>query len=677
MHSGGNTGYLLLTLVFVLICSTLFEPVMGWVFILVACSLVMRVSLFMSWQKHAPSSRTLNLLALLSGLVLAYFSIQLGLLLAMVNLLVMACALKMMLLRTPKDFYQLVVSNGFLIGCGLIFQQSIVFASIYVALIMLLLLSLACYVAPSRPVTRTIRAIGILSLQSAPIGIALFLVLPQLGPLWQMPTSKNAQTGLSETVSPGDLAELSQSSDLAFRVTFEGAKPAPVQRYWRAMVLEEFDGKTWRISPQRRLARRQYFNYRREFEPVVTGQAFRYTVFAEPTHQTWLYGLDVATHDRPTFNDGIWQGHDYQLIKSSPVVSTFQYSISSYPDTLLNQTLYSLDRRINLQLPETGNPRTQAWVNTLRADSSSDGEYIRRILDHFRQSPFVYTLRPDAMPEDPVDTFLFDRQAGFCAHYASAMTYALRLGGIPARMVTGYQGGEEHDADFMSVHQYDAHAWVEAWFDDRGWVRYDPTAVVSPERVAFGLQQALQDENTFLSESPFSLARLKNVAWVNQIRLFFAEVDFLWSKWVLGFDNEDKLDLFKSLIGKVTTERLILFSLSVFATILVLLVIFYLPIWRRPRLGEAQRLYNRAERLLETLGVTRQTWQGPQDFAIAVSKDQPASVSRPFARISQLFSEWEYAPVLTDQGARKQEIKHHLRLLSRGVKSVRRASGKR
>jgi transglutaminase-like putative cysteine protease len=669
--SARNHAHILLTFAFFCVSISLFEPVMSWILIIVICAVVMRIALYLQLQKHAPSIRTLNLLALLSAIVLAYFSFQLGVLLGMLNLLVLACALKLMLLRNTKDYYQLITSCGFLIGCGFIFQQGIGFSIVYLALTMLLVLSLASFNSPALALQHITKNVTLMCLQAIPIGLLLFLVMPQINPLWQMPTSKTQQTGLAEQVTPGDIANLSQSADLAFRVTFDSRIPTPSERYWRALVLEEFDGKTWRISAERKAVNRQYKQLNNGFAANVSGPYLSYRVITEPTHQNWLFAIDLAVPSDFSTAQKIWPSHDYTLSSRIPITHNFQYRIKSYLDTPLNQTLFSIDNRINRQLPQKGNPKSQRWAMQLRQQYPDDGRFIQAVLDYFRHGQFVYTLKPPLMSEDPVDQFLFDEKRGFCSHYASAMAYVLRLGGIPARMVTGYQGGEMREQNYLSVYQYDAHAWVEAWHSDMGWQRYDPTAVVAPDRIEYGLRAAL-DGAEELIDSPFSLARFSGITWLNDLRLMLADLDFLWAKWVLGFDQQQQKDLIKSLIGKLTPQRLALFGLSIMGFIAALLLVFF---WRAlwgQKPDAMNRYYQQAEQELLKLKVKRLSFQGPQAFSDAVKNTVPLSVSIPFSRITQLLIQYQYQkPSVQIRDKLLEKMKSEWRTMKKAVRKIK------
>jgi transglutaminase-like putative cysteine protease len=639
--SSKNIALLLLAATLVCVSFSLFASVLTWVLLLVACGTVIRGAIYLNHYKHLPSIRTLNLLAVLSILGLIYSALSTGLLFGMVNLLILACALKLMQMRSQKDVYQLVISLFFLIGCGFIFNQSIGFSLLYTLMSLALLLSLACYHAPSLTIQKQLKTISILSLQSLPIGLLMFLVLPQLSPLWHVPKAKGTQTGLSEQMTPGDIANLSQSSELAFRSTFEDTPPLPRQRYWRAIVMEDFDGKTWKVHAYRQKLRKYQLETRQQFKPKLTGSFFNYEVIAEPTYQPWLFALDIAVPADPKSSRNIMQSSDFLLFNRQPVVSKYQYAVRSYPEALASQTLTAADKQLNLTLPEKGNNRTQKWVTGLRTQFKDNNNFVKAVLRHFVDNPFVYTLRPEVMLLDPVDRFLFDNQAGFCSHYASALAYVLRLGGIPARIVAGYQGGElvenPGESPYLSIYQYDAHAWVETWSDKTGWQRIDPTALVSPDRIEFGLQQAMQKEGSFLADSPFALARLTNIAWLNNIRLFLADLDYNWSRWVLGFNSEKQRDLFKSILGKLTPERLSILGVSIVLIITVLMSLFFLPHWLQNRVSTTQRLYLKALGAFEKAGTQRANWQGPSAFSQQISEHYSDKISQPFSQITQLY----------------------------------------
>lgn len=662
ISSVNNKAHLILSFAVMVIGFSLFQQVQGWILFLLFCGVSMRTALYFKWNRNLLSIRTLNLLALLCALVLAYAGIQLGLLLAMINLLVMACALKLMLLRTNRDYFQLVATSLFLCACGLIFEQGIIVSLFYYAMAVIILWSLATHVSPSLTLSAHAKTLFTLVAQAIPIGAMLFLILPQIDPLWRMPTGKSTQTGLSETVTPGDIAQLSKSDDLAFRATFDGEIPPITQRYWRAIVLEKFDGKTWSIHPNRRKFRQQLQQSQQPHQVIPLGPSYNYEVIAEPSNQHWLFSIDTAR----SRSSQIWQSHTYQLIKKQPLQSRFKYNVESYPQSPLNNALKYFDVKLNQELPTEYNPRTQEWVTKLRQRHPDNSAFIQAVLTYFRDD-FSYTLEPELMVNNPVDQLLFDYKAGFCSHYASAFSYIMRLVGIPARMVTGYHGGIIGDAGYMSVRQYDAHAWAEIWLDDNGWQRVDPTAVVSPERIAYGIQQTDTYDESFGEDSIFGLATLKRMVWLEKLKGAFEDIDYLWSRWVLGFDRSSQQDLFKSLLGEVTPKRLSYLSVSVIFIMALLMSIYNYKAWWPKNNNTPSKHYLKAVSYLQKWHVERESWQGPQNLLNQVYSQCPSDVARQFDIVTKRFMQLEYQGVK----ATKMQLKH-LKMHTQKLKALAR-----
>ena len=687
-HQNNNPAFLICSITLAVFVLSLLDTVIAWISLLVACSAMIRVALYFTYQKHMPSVRTLNLLALLCILGLVYSAWPLGFLIGMLNLLVLACALKLMQMRTQRDFYQLVVSLLFLLGCGFIFKQSVAYTLLYSLLTLTVLVSLSFFHAPRLSSQRHLKQVSLLCLQALPIGVLLFLLLPQLPPLWQTPKAKSFETGLSEKITPGDIASLSQSSKLVFRATFEHNVPPTSQRYWRALVMESFDGKSWQVDPVRKQSRRYRQHRQQGYSPVLAGPAIDYDVIAEPTLQQWLYALDISIPRTAKTQAEIYQSDDFLLLSKQVLVSPYQYTVRSYIQALALQPLSDLDRQLNLRIPKQGNPRTREWLATLRQQYPDDQDLLVALMQYFRDQNFTYTLRPNPMFVDPVDTFLFEQQAGFCSHYASALAFILRLAGIPARIVAGYQGGElmttTRQQQYLSVYQYDAHAWVEAWMPQTGWLRLDPTAVVSPDRINFGLREAMLAEGSFLADSPFTLARFTNIAFFNSLRLLLADIDYNWSRWVLGFDRQKQQDLFTAILGKLSPLRLALLGLGFVSIIALLLILFFIPHWFANRLPPAQRYYQRAVSLLATYGHQRAKWQGAQAFNQQIQQRLPAPVNTTFDHITRLYLQLSYQnsalsslPTQSDKKALRamlRAVKRLKRQLARHCQSVRRVA---
>jgi len=366
-----------------------------------------------------------------------------------------------------------------------------------------------------------------------PIMALLFLLFPRVpGPFWSMPTrSGGASTGLTDEMSPGAISALSRSNEVAFRVSFEGPIPPPAQRYWRGPVLHHFDGATWR-EPRGAPA------WGDGLFPAGTPVLYRVTL--EPHDRPWLLALDY-----PEFwtEFGAYRSGDYQLLSRRPVDQLKAYDVRSYPDAQVDLDLPAPLREIDLRLPADRNPQARRLARALRAEFANDRGLLYAVLSRFREEDFVYTLRPPPLAgADPVDEFLFETRRGFCEHYASAFTVLMRAAGIPARVVTGYQGGEVNPLSRrMTVRQSDAHAWSEVWLEGEGWIRVDPTAAVAPERIELSLADALPDGERLPGQF------LRTLPGLAQLRQGWDAVDAAWNEWVLGYGPERQLALLRSL----------------------------------------------------------------------------------------------------------------------------------
>jgi len=272
------------------------------------------------------------------------------------------------------------------------------------------------------------------------------------------------------------------------------------------------------------------------------------------------------------------------------------------------------------------------------------------LLSRFKQAPYRYTLTPEALSEDSIDSFLFDTQNGFCAHYAGATVFVLRAAGIPARMVSGYQGGEWNEvAGFLQVRQYDAHAWVEYWHETKGWLRIDPTFAVAPERIERGLEAALAGETLPQGSGLAASQRYRTIAWLNQLRLLAEDLQHDWQLWVLGYQNEQRLELLSRLDRKTW-----LAIGSAFALFLTLLVLWLFKPWQG-RKSACQRAFIRFERLLAVYGLQREKGEAPRQFARRAAVALPAAAP-PIADFIDTYEAHQYAAKVLNRARLKQSL---------------------
>ena len=502
------------------------------------------------------------------GAVIASYQTLIGLD-PMVALLLVASALKLIESVRAKDGYVLVSLGFFIMTTQFLYNQELPVALYSVVGTLLLVVSLiALNQRPSGSISRRepLLALRMLGL-AIPMMIVLFLLFPRIAPLWSVP-SKNTQatTGMSDVLRPGDVTRLGRSAEVAFRVQFEDQIPPQRELYWRGMVLNEFADGAWRTlgwsdhpATERKLDK-----------PIAVGESLKYRIIIEPTMQHWLYAMPYA--QSPTA--GVFEAWDFRLAVRKPLESTFAYDVVTWPESSLQPELSPWRREAELALPSNLNPLTREWVERQVNAVGNGPELIARVLSYFREQPFYYTLQPPKIDDDDfVDEFIFQSLRGFCEHYAYSFVVMMRMAGIPARIIGGYQGGELNTLNNkLIVRQFDAHAWVEVWLEDRGWVRVDPTAAVAPERVEQGLEEALRGQEGFLADSLLSAYRFRSVTMVNWLRLRYDAAAWQWQSFIVGFNSDEQIDLLESWFGEIKVSWFVAVLLGSWVVVLAPLI---------------------------------------------------------------------------------------------------------
>jgi transglutaminase-like putative cysteine protease len=465
------------------------------------------------------------------------------------------------------------------------------------------------------PVKVTGALAGRLLLQALPLMLLMFVLFPRVpGPLWGLPSDAGAaRSGLSDRMSPGDIAGLILSDELAFRVRFDQAPPPRKQMYWRGPVFWDFDGREWTAGGA----------FARDPATVeLEGAAIGYEVTLEPNRAHWLFALDFPDPRSLPPDAGI--APDGIVLARDEIKERRLYRLRSHSHYRLQPDLSERSRRAATRLPARRNPKAVALAATWRAQGMDDAAIIQQGLKLFREQEFFYTLKPPLLGSEPVDEFLFESRRGFCEHYASAYAVLMRAAGIPTRVVTGYQGGSNNlVGDYAVVRQSDAHAWVEVWQQGLGWQRIDPTAAVAPNRVEQGLSEALSLEES----APFALRRGSNRLYY-QLEARWDWVNAQWNRWVLAYGPE----LQRSIFSRFGIEGWRDLMLLLTAGIALALSGFGLLALRgtNSQVTEerALKLWRKETKPLIKLGLLQRPNEGAQAFARRVVESQPAWATR-------------------------------------------------
>ncbi|WP_109126854.1 DUF3488 and transglutaminase-like domain-containing protein [Dyella sp. C11] len=552
-------------------------------------------------QARAPSYFKLPLVALLCGAVVFHYNTLFGRepgAALMAGLLV----LKLLETETPRDARVGAAFACFALMSALLFDQGLV-ATILVALGLLPAIATLRALQPARPPTTLPRellpALGLLAL-SVPVAIVAFLFVPRLSsPLWGAPTPEQTRSGLSDDMSPGNFSQVLLDDRPAMRVTFNGTPPPNAQRYFRAYVMWTYDGHTWNRQDDNRPP-----------SQIEYGPAVQYTITLEATGQRALPALDVPIKAP----DDASLGPDWELRADHPINDPFTYRLSSSPIYHLQAELTERDRRRALQLPAGFDPKALALGRRWRTQYGADDmAIIQAAMNLFHDDGFSYTLAPPPLGSNAIDDFLFGTRRGFCEHYASSFTVLMRAAGIPARVVTGYQGGYWNTlGNYLLVRQSDAHAWGEVWLPHRGWVRFDPTAAVRPERVSLG-SSAADAASTDWAPNRWLLG------WRNHWDI----VNRWWNQGVIGFDTLRQHGLLTPFGVHDTSVGTLGLLLAVGGSLFAALGLLW-AMWNRPDTDQARAAMQQLEKRLAAVGVARRHSEGPQHFFSRAARALPS-----------------------------------------------------
>lgn len=439
--------------------------------------------------------------------------------------------------------------------------------------------------------------------QAFPLMVILFFLFPRIeGNFWGLSRKHTARSGFSDSLSPGDISRLVLSDEVAFRARFDEAIPKPEHLYWRGLVLWNFDGRKWSAG----------INVPRQVAPVLGKRIVSYHISLEPHGNKWLFALDL-----PVSKEGrVSLFGDHTLRHWRNLRQRVRYSASSVLDYQTGP-LKEWEREVVLALPEDGNAEARKLAEKWRDAAESPEEIVESGLDFFRTNPFVYTLKPPLLEKDRIDDFLFRKRKGYCEHYASTFAYLMRAAGVPSRVIAGYLGGELNPyGDFIVVQQIHAHAWVEVWLPERGWIRIDPTSTVAPGRIEMGPAGALSAEDL-----PDSLAEGRYGGFHSfrlEVRYGWEALNNQWDIWFAGYSSLEQQAFLEKLGVKTGTFAGRIKALLLLTGLIPLLVIAFL-IWQFRRTTASRDVtriaYARFCAKLDSIGISRSPAQGPVDFA--------------------------------------------------------------
>jgi transglutaminase-like putative cysteine protease len=536
-----------------------------------------------------------------------------------IALLITLLGLKFLELKTLRDFvvslfvFYLVILGSFL------YSQSLWLGAWSLVAVVACTAALMHLMQPAgMNMSQRLRLSGVMLAKALPLMVIVYLLFPRIsGTLWGLPADAHSGlTGMPDIMQPGSIRNLSESSEIAFRVTFDGTPPPLRELYWRGLVLTETDGRGWRRGTAQPGGKVSF---------VPLADPVRYDVTLEPSNKPWMPALDIPA----VIPKSARYQADFTLEHNEPIHERLNYSLTSY--TRYRTGALALAERIRaLQLPADVSPRTRALAERWRRENGHALQVAQAGLDYFHRENFVYTLSPPLLGDDPVDEFLFGTRRGFCEHYAAAFVTLMRAAGMPSRVVVGYLGGELNTAGhYLIVRQSDAHAWAEIWTAERGWMRVDPTSAVAPERIELGWDavRRLEQQGIGLGSLPAdAVLRAMELGWFEHVarhaRWYWDLTNMTWYRWVVDYGKERQERFLTSLgLDDISWSRLT--SLLFVGALLVMLVYAFILLRPKKSVDPALALYLRFCRQLARAGMVRAPHEGAIDFAHRCAHRRP------------------------------------------------------
>ncbi len=636
-----------------MIMGAMITLVPAWTLLVFAACAVWR--LLIEWRGGSLPSMPVRTLVFLpvAFLLIQKFHERPGSATAMLAFLIALVSLKILELRSPRDFTVVALLSYFMVLSAFFFDQSLALSLYLVLAVAVNIVALIrCHSGGRRAVWPALRLAGGLTAQTLPLVVLLFVVFPRVHGefLRKFTGGAQGQTGMSDHLTPGSFSSLAQSNELAFRAEFAAGQTLTADKlYWRGLVLDLCEHPlSWRAESGEPAMRAD--------KPTSGGIEQKITLI--PQGERWLFALDRPTDVKNSSNIRA-QVHESNVLRSqAPLFNTTVYTAYSDLTPVAAETLEPRERRRYTRLPADVSARALALAQSWKQQAHSDDEIVQAASRFFRTGGFTYTLTPGLLPpDDALDYFLFTSKQGFCEHYAAAFSTLMRAAGIPARVVVGYQGGEYNrwGVGHYTIRQSDSHAWSEVYIRGRGWQRQDPTALVAPERVSYGAESY----TAFLGDGPLSdemrLDRLNALNAPGSLHWLFHNgsqawdaIDQQWNSLVLGYDQDTQLTVMEKLgVSSLSWLGGTALTLAVAFSLLGLGVLGMRALGgsRPPPVDPARRLYESfCARLARAVGVRRTVAEGPLDFSRRAVEAAPAH-AREIERITQLYVASRYAVV--------------------------------
>lgn len=457
-------------------------------------------------------------------------------------------------------------------------------------------------------------------LKISPLMVLLFFVFPRFSANFiGFKTGRSTSRGFGNSIEPGSVSSMIERDQPAFHAKFFGEAPSLPQMYWRGAVLTMNQGMKWvKTSIEKR--------------DIIPPNSFpkdilKQEILMEPVFYDWLFSIDRF----------YWIQHKTRILqKLTKKTETLNFILDraynkkfiydAYSSNEITDFLTVENKKKYLQSPVIKDRRIDHLVNRIKKKAKTNEKKALNLM-LFYQKQFLYTLNPGTLTGNSLGEFLFEKKKGFCEHFATSFAALMRLAGVPARVVVGFHGGMKSKlSDYYLITSKDAHAWTEIWSEDKKkWLRFDPTAVVSPLRLQLGGQSyhSLTESDLLQAQSKDDdMLKQFDVGWLKRTRLTLDALATQWNLFLLKYDESGQINFLEKL-GFLNLNQGVLLAVSFF-----LLLVFFILI--RLKTGGSiikksfeQKAYEFLCSELAKKGFPKKMNEGPSDFLVRCQEGLP------------------------------------------------------
>ena len=372
----------------------------------------------------------------------------------------------------------------------------------------------------------------LISLGVIPIIILIYFLFPRYELNIKLFDSTKNNLGIPEKLELGSFTDISNNQDVVFLYN-NNIKKGQDAIYFRVKIFDLMDtNKTWVTTPSKTLNMKFSNDYEIIKSNITSNKKHKLIIY--PNDKNWLPVLKKFKYESFSVSNNYLSGTAESKKKLNKKKS---YSIVPYKlDISYNDNFLQFYKK----LPPVFSEKLINWSNEIKTKSKSDLDYLKNLMSYFGNGDYFYNLSPVINKRNDYEEFFFKNKSGYCEYYAGMLTILARLQGIPARIVTGYLGGQYNElGNFYTFKQSDAHSWVEVYFKDKGWVSFDPTLAIPNKNI-------VSFNNTSLERLQSNNINKNNkISKIGLIKLYYNYFDYTWTNKFLDYNQQSRSKFIK------------------------------------------------------------------------------------------------------------------------------------